>query len=340
MILRFQDPLWLVLLVVAGAVGIFAIRRQHRVAVLFSDVSILQTLPVTLALRLKRAVPWLRLLGLALVIVALARPQRGTEEFRISTEGIAIQMCIDRSGSMAALDFNLDGKQVDRLSVVKRVFHDFVMGKGKLPGRPDDLIGLISFGGFVEPRCPLTLDHGALVQALDAVEIPHPVFDNRGQEINRRLWQEDSQTAIGDALALAANRLKDAKAKSKVIILLTDGEQTAGVLQPVEGAAVAKTLGVRVYTIGIGTNGLVTIPDPYPDQFGRHVLHQEVFPLDERTLRQIADTTGGKYYTPRTWKAWKTSTPRSTGWRKARRRDDSTPSTTSCINTSCCRAWG
>ena len=104
---------------------------------------------------MKRALPWVRLAGLALVIVALARPQHGIEEFRLHTEGIAIQMCIDRSGSMAALDFNLDGQQVNRLAVVKRVFHDFVMGKGKLPGRPDDLIGLITFGGFVEPKCPL-----------------------------------------------------------------------------------------------------------------------------------------------------------------------------------------
>jgi Ca-activated chloride channel homolog len=296
MILRFQDPLWLALLIAVGLIGILAIRRQRRMAVLFSDVSILQTLPTTLALRVKRTLPWLRLAGLALVIVALARPQRGIEEFRLSTEGIAIQMCIDRSGSMGALDFNLDGQQVDRLAVVKRTFHDFVMGKGKLSGRPDDLIGLISFGGFVEPKCPLTLDHGALVQVLDAVEIPHPIFDSQRREINRRLWQEDSQTAIGDCLALAANRLKDVKLKSRVVILLTDGEQTAGVLPPLEGAGVAKALGIKVYTIGIGTNGVVSIPDPYPDDFGRRVLRQQVFPLDEKTLREIADTTGGKYF--------------------------------------------
>ncbi|MGO8744386.1 MAG: VWA domain-containing protein [Thermoguttaceae bacterium] len=294
--IRFQDPLWLLLLAALGAIGILAIRRQRRVAVLYSDVSLLRTLPATLALRIKRALPWVRLAGLGLVIAALARPQHGIEEFRIHTEGIAIEMCIDRSGSMAALDFNVDGQQVDRLAIVKQVFQDFVMGKGKLPGRPDDLIGLITFGGFVEPRCPLTLDHGALVEVLKEVEIPHPIFDNRGEEINRRLWQEDSQTAIGDALALAANRLKDAHAKSKVIILLTDGEQTAGVLQPAEGAKIAKTLGVKVYTIGIGSNGVVPIPDPYPDAFGRRVLRQEVFPLDEQTLKQIADVTGGKYF--------------------------------------------
>ncbi|MGO9112950.1 MAG: vWA domain-containing protein [Thermoguttaceae bacterium] len=293
---RFQTPLWLLLLVLLAVIGVLAISRQRRVAVLFSDVSILRTLPATLALRIKRALPWVRLAGLALLIVALARPQRGIEEFRLQTEGIAIQICIDRSGSMAALDFNLDGRQVNRLDVIKRVFHDFVMGKGKLPGRPDDLIGLITFGGFVEPKCPLTLDHSALIQVLDAVEIPHPIFDSHGREINQRLWQEDSQTAIGDALAVAAKRLKDVQAKSKVIILLTDGEQTAGVLPPLEGAKIAKTFGVKVYTIGIGTNGMVTIPDPYPDAFGRTVLHQEVFPLDERTLQQIAEATGGKYF--------------------------------------------
>ena len=293
---RFQAPLWLLLLIALGVIGVLAIRRQRRVAVLFSDVSLLRTLPATLALRIKRGLPWVRLLGLALVIVALARPQRGIEEFRLHTEGVAIQMCIDRSGSMAALDFNLDGQQVNRLAVIKRVFHDFVMGKGKLSGRPDDLIGLITFGGFVEPKCPLTLDHGALIQVLDAVEIPHPIFDSHGREINQRLWQEDSATAIGDCLAVAANRLKDMKTKSKVIILLTDGEQTAGVLSPLDGAKIAKTYGVKVYTIGIGTNGMVTIPDPYPDAFGRTVLHQQVFPLDERTLQQIAEATGGKYF--------------------------------------------
>jgi len=293
---RLQTPLWLLLLVALGVIGVLAIRRQRRAAVLFSDVGILRALPVTLALRIKRWLPWVRLLGLVMLIVALARPQRGIEEFRLQTEGIAIEMCIDRSGSMAALDFNLDGRQANRLDVIKRVFHDFVMGKGKLPGRPDDLIGLITFGGYVEPKCPLTLDHGALVQVLDAVEIPHPIFDSHGREINQRLWREDAETAIGDALAVAANRLKSIEAKSKVIILLTDGEQTAGVLTPLEGAKIAKTLGIKVYTIGIGTNGLVTIPNPYPDQFGRTFLRQEEFPLDERTLQQIAETTGGKYF--------------------------------------------
>lgn len=296
MTLRFQDPLWLLLLLPVLFMGLAAVRRQRRVAVLYSDVSILQTLPITFALRIKRMLPWVRLLGLVLVIAALARPQAGVEEFRIKTEGIAIQMCADRSGSMAALDFHLDDQQVDRLTVVKRTFRDFVLGRGKLPGRPDDLIGLITFGGFVEPRCPLTLDHGALVQVLDDVEIPKPLFNSRGEVVNERLWREDSQTAIGDALAVAANRLKNVKAKSRVIILLTDGEQTAGVLKPLEGAQIAKTMGVRVYTIGIGTNGVVPIPHPVPDAFGRRVLDQQMVRIDEKTLAEIAEATGGKYF--------------------------------------------
>jgi len=296
MSIRFQDPLWLLLLGVLAVIGVLAVRRQRRVAVLYSDVSLLRALRPTLALRVKRALPWVRLVGLGLVIAALARPQHGIEEFRIQTEGIAIQMCLDRSGSMAALDFQLDGQQVDRLAIVKRVFRDFVMGKGKLPGRPDDLVGLVTFGGYVEPRCPVTLDHGALVQVLDEVEIPRPIFDQRGRAINERLWHEDSQTAIGDAVALAAKRLEKVKAATKVIILLTDGTQTAGVLKPAEGAKIAKTLGVKVYTIGIGSNAMVPIPDPEADAFGRRVLRQEYIPLDEQTLKQVADITGGKYF--------------------------------------------
>ena len=196
---RFQTPLWLLLLVALAVIGVLAIRRQRRVAVLFSDVSILRTLPATLALRIKRALPWVRLLGLALVIVALARPQRGIEEFRLQTEGIAIQMCIDRSGSMAALDFNLDGQQVNRLDVIKRVFHDFVMGKGKLPGRPDDLIGLITFGGFVEPKCPLDArprrtDPGARRRGDSAPDLRQPRARRSTSGFGRRIRRRPSAT--------------------------------------------------------------------------------------------------------------------------------------------------
>ncbi len=178
--LRFQDPLWLLLLVPLAVVVVLAIRGARRTAVVYSETALLARLPQTAAQRIKRVLPWVRMMGMVLVVVALARPQLGKEEVRVQTEGVAIQMCIDRSGSMQALDFELDGRRVDRLEAVKHVFRDFVAGNERLPGRPHDLIGLVDFGGFADARCPLTLDHGALLEVLNSVEIPSPIFDARG----------------------------------------------------------------------------------------------------------------------------------------------------------------
>ncbi len=291
---RFQDPLWLLLLIPVLIAGIVAMRRDRKTAVLYSSVQLLKTLPVTLMQRVKRLLPWVRLLGLVLIVVALARPQRGLREFRVSTEGIAIQMCLDRSGSMQALDFEIDGQSVNRLDAVKQVFRDFVGGGGDLPGRPDDLIGLIAFGGFAEAKSPLTLDHGALLEILKSIEIPQPIRDSRNRVINARFLEEEMATAIGDAVAVAVDRLKDAEAKSKVIILLSDGENTAGVVTPEEAAEVAKTYGIKIYTIGVGRTGRA--PFPVQDAFGRTVLQAQVVRLDEETLKMLAETTGGRYF--------------------------------------------
>lgn len=285
---RFQDPLWLLLLVPVVVLGLLAIRRQRRVAVLYSDVSLLRALPQTLALRVKRLLPWLWLAGLTMIVLALARPQRGRDEFRIRTEGIAIQMCLDRSGSMQAMDFVADGQRVNRLEACKKVFREFVAK------RPDDMIGLIAFGGYAEAKCPLTLDHGALLQVLDSVEIPKPIYDSSGRVINAALLHEDQMTAIGDTLALATQRLKDVKAKSRIIILLSDGEQTAGVLSPEEAANAAKTFGIKVYTVGVGTTGMAPIPKP--DPFGGFSLVSVPVRLDEKTLTDVAEATGGRYF--------------------------------------------
>ena len=294
---RFQDPVWCLLLVPLFFAVLLAVRRSRRCAVLYSSVQVLKTLPVTPALLVKRALPWVRFLGLALVVLALARPQQGREEFRVRTEGIAIEMAIDRSGSMQALDFEMDGKRVNRLAVVKKVFREFVTGGEDLPGRPDDLIGLVVFGGYADSKCPLTLDHGALLQVLDSVEIPRPVTDARGEVINKELYQEEMQTAIGDALALSVERLKGAKAKSRIVILLSDGENTAGVISPGEAAEAAAAEGVKVYTIGVGSTG--EAPMPGTDLFGRPVLRPVPVRLDEKTLKMIADTTGGRYFNAR-----------------------------------------
>lgn len=252
-------------------------------------------------MRIKRLLPWLRAAGLLLVVVALARPQHGLQEFRIRTEGIAIQMCIDRSGSMQALDFSLDGERIDRLTAVKRVFRDFVSGQGSLAGRPDDLIGLIAFGGYAEAKVPLTLDHGALLQVLDTVRIPHPITDTRGRVINQQLMEEEMATAIGDALLMAVDRLKDVAAKSKVVILLSDGEQTAGIAEPQQGAEAAKAFGIKIYSIGVGTTG--SVPFPAVDGFGRSVLVRQHVRLDEATLKMLAAETGGKYFNAQDTKA-------------------------------------
>ncbi|MEO1998482.1 MAG: VWA domain-containing protein, partial [Planctomycetaceae bacterium] len=221
---RFQDPVWVLLLIPLIFCGWLAMRRQRRAVVLYSSVEILKQLPKTLALRVKRLLPWLKVLGLCLIVVALARPQHGREEFRIRTEGISIEMCVDRSGSMLAQDFVLDEKRVNRLEAVKHVFQQFVAGDGEFEGRADDLIGVVGFGGFADAVCPQTLDHGALLEVLKTLKVAEPVRDASGRVINAEMLGEEQATAIGDAVALAVDRLKDVEAKSKVIILLSDGE--------------------------------------------------------------------------------------------------------------------
>jgi Ca-activated chloride channel family protein len=295
--LRLQDPWWLLLWIPVVVIGLVSMRRQRRTAVLYSSVQLLRTLPVTIMQRAKRLLPWMRLLGLLLIVFALARPQQGLHEFRVRTEGIAIQMCLDRSGSMQAMDFQIQGNPVNRLEAVKQVFRDFVAGGGALPGRPDDLIGLIAFGGFAEAKSPLTLDHGALLEVLKSVEIPKPIYDSRKRLINEPFLREELATAIGDAVATAVDRLKDAKARSKVIILLSDGENTAGAVAPEEAAEAARAFGIKIYAIGIGTTGRA--PFPIEDEFGEIVYRPRNVRLDEQTLSMLADTTGGKYFNAR-----------------------------------------
>ncbi|MCH2211771.1 MAG: VWA domain-containing protein [Fuerstiella sp.] len=291
---RFHEPLFLLLLIPVLVSGLWSLRRDQRLAVTFSSVALLQQLPVTMAQRIRLLLPWLRTTGMLLVVIAVARPQFGREEFRIRTEGIAIQMCIDRSGSMQALDFPVDGERVSRLDAVKHVFRQFVAGEGEFDGRPDDVIGLVAFGGFADAKCPPTLDHGTLLEMLDTVKIPEPIYDRNGQMVNERLLQEEQATAIGDAIAVAVDRLRDLKTKSKVILLLSDGENTAGVNTPQDAADAAKAFNIRIYSIGVGSNG--TAPFPSVDIFGRQVLRPQQVRLDEATLKELAQKTGGRYF--------------------------------------------
>jgi len=299
--MRLEHPLWLLCLFPLALATVISIRAERNSAVLYSSVQLLAALPVTMAQRMRRLLPWLRFSAIALMVAALARPQHGLQDFRVRTEGVGVVLCLDRSGSMMALDFELNGKRVNRLEAVKHVFREFVIGNSRLAGRPDDSIGLVSFGGFAAAKSPLTLDHGALLQVLDTVEIAQPIYDSNRNIINRRYLEEEQATAIGDAVAVAVDRLKDCGAKSKVIILLSDGKQTAGIIEPEAAAEAAREFGIKIYSIGVGSTGRA--PFPTQDAFGRTVFVPQRVELDETTLKMMAEKTDGRYFNARDTRA-------------------------------------
>jgi Ca-activated chloride channel family protein len=227
--------------------------------------------------------------GLALMVVAAARPRSPLARERKSIDAIAIAMTVDVSGSMEALDLTPEGDkfscETTRLAVVKKLFAEFVAK------RPDDLIGLVTFGGYASTRSPLTADHEALLNVLKGVEIPSVAIDAQGRQIG----EGEQMTAIGDGLAMSLARLKDAKPKSKIVILLSDGVSNAGAVEPDEAAKAAAAMGVKVYAIGVGTNAGRT-PIFVRDFFGRQVIQYADMTFDEGQLKSIASTTGGTYF--------------------------------------------
>ena len=238
------------------------------------------------------ALPFLVLLGLVLAVTALARPRNVLAKMRRTADVIAIKMVVDVSGSMEALDMsdivkNRIVTEKSRLDVVKETFSKFV------ETRPDDLIGLVTFGGFATTRCPLTTDHEALNHILSGVEIPRQKQESDGSLAD----QEELMTAIGDALATACARIREAEVKSRIIVLLSDGESNTGIIQPEGAIKVARKLGIKVYTIGIGSSG--RSPFRGRDLFGRDRIHFAHVELDEALLKRIADDTGGQYFNVR-----------------------------------------
>ena len=301
---RFHDPYCFLLLIpLAWLVIQYEFRRGTRLNVIFSNTMVLRTLPYTYAQRFAKAVPYLLYVGIALWIAALARPQFGEEAYRVRAEGIAMIICIDRSGSMAAMDFTIDQQPVNRLEVVKNTLRDFIRGNDTLPGRRDDKIGLLAFGGYVDALSPLTFDHTTLLDMLDQIQLPDQMIGEAREAglTNLPFLREEGATAIGDALAMAADRLRDAEAKSKVILFLSDGDQTFGVLSPMEGAKIAQTFGIKVYTIGIGSTG--EAPYRTTDSFGRRRIEMRWVSMDEEVLKDIAEWTGGRYFNARNTKA-------------------------------------
>lgn len=273
-------------------------RRSKSASLRFSSTAKLAAVGRSWVTRTRALPAILRALAIAALLIALARPQAGGE-YRQSREGIAIQMVMDVSGSMAEDDFLLSGRPVRRLDAVKKVFKDFVLGDGDLGGRENDLIGMTTFAMFADTAVPLTLDHASLLDLLEEAEIPGWV---NGRQV--RESEESGFTSIGEAIVLATDDLRRAgeqaiegvpgaeAAKSKVMILLTDGADNPARIEgvpapdPVDAAEVAAQLGIRVYTIGAGGDA--------PRRRGFFVMprHQ----VDERLLKRIAETTGGKFF--------------------------------------------
>jgi Ca-activated chloride channel family protein len=271
--LTWAEP-WFALAALAAIPAVWlALRAAGRVT--YSSLRVLPARASTLRTKLA----WLpaALLGVAIVAmaIAMAGPRRGERDQRIRRDGIAIAMVMDTSSSMQALDLSEPEQELNRLDAVKRVFEQFV------DGRPDDAIGLIGFARYADTRSPLTLDHANLIAAARAQQMTPP-------------RSPDDGTAIGDGLALAVERLAASPAKSKVAIVLTDGDDNASAVTPEEAAVFAREQGIKVYTIGAGTNGVA--PVRVTDASGRSQLVAVPVTIDEELLRAIAETTGGQYF--------------------------------------------
>ncbi len=271
--MSFQDILVLILIIFLIPLIIFTyIRFKGANSIRFSSLTTINQIKPSWAIRARHIIIVLRSLVIVLIIVALARPQAGREETKIKTEGIDIVLAIDVSGSMRAEDFEIDGKRENRLFVVKDVVEDFVKG------RENDRISMVIFGGRAYTQCPPTLDYGVLFQFLKKIQI----------------GMVEDGTAIGSAIGTSVNRLRESESKSKVVILLTDGRSNAGEIDPITAAEIAKTLGIKIYTIGAGTKGLA--PFPAKDFFGNKILKPIKIEVDDKMLTEIAEMTGGLYF--------------------------------------------
>ncbi len=266
--IAFAQPLFLYLLVIVPVMVVFYLLKQQKVtaSVRMPGLQSFAEAGTTFRLILRHILFALRIIAITLLIIVLARPQKTDKYQDVTTEGIDIVLTQDISGSMLSRDF-----KPDRLEAAKNIATEFISG------RPYDRIGLVVFSGVSFTQCPLTTDHAVLINLL--------------REIQSGMIEDG--TAIGMGLATAVNRIKDSQAKSKVIILLTDGVNNRGEIAPETAAEIAKTFGIRVYTIGGGTQGMA----PYPVQTPFGIQYQDIpVEIDEAILQKIAETTGGKYF--------------------------------------------
>ncbi len=269
---RFAYPWCLLALAVIPLLVSFRIRRRGREPALrFPELAPLAALTPSLWVRLAWLPFAIRVLAVALLVVALARPQKGAAGEEIAAEGVDIMLVIDVSSSMLAEDF----RPQNRLLVAKEVVADFIQR------RDNDRLGMVVFARHALTKTPLTLDHDILLTQLEDVQI----------------GSIPDGTAIGNAIASGVNRIRDSDAKSKLMILLTDGENTAGEIDPLTAARLAKTFGIKIYTVGVGRGGLV--PYPFRDPLYGVVYQNVEIPIDEENLTRIADTTGGRFFRAR-----------------------------------------
>ncbi|MDE5544651.1 MAG: VWA domain-containing protein [Bacteroidales bacterium] len=266
MVFAYPKLLWLLLILPPLGYWLFARDKKTRPYLHYSDSSYRSVLKKTWRQRLYPSLHVLRLLAVALLVVALARPQSTSKQSSKNIEGVDIVMAMDISGSMLAEDFS-----PNRLEASKQLAREFVRG------RESDRIAVVAFSGEAYTQCPLTIDHG--------------ILENRIRQLKSGVITDG--TALGDGLAVSINRIRQSDAKSKVIILLTDGVNNAGSIDPLTASDIAKTYGIRVYTIGVGTRGLA--PYPYKTPFGIQYQNVQV-EIDENLLKQIADETGGMYF--------------------------------------------
>lgn len=247
-------------------------RRTSRAALPFSDRRALSALPVSWTVRARYVLPVLYAAGLMLLVIALARPQKGLDEQVVNRETIDMVLLLDVSTSMLAEDFELDDRRVNRLAVCTHAAKEFIRM------RRDDRIAVIAFAGAPYVMAPLTFDHGWAIQQVNRLET----------------GMVEDGTAIGSAIASALNRVRDSEAENKVIVLLTDGVNNAGAVSPENAARAAAALGVRLHTIGAGTQTYA--PYPVRDPFGGQRYTRQLAVFDEAQLRRIAELTEGRYF--------------------------------------------
>jgi len=267
---RFEDP-WLLLFFLMVPFLTIRGKGKQQATISYSSIDTLQAIRSARVEILSILPLVLRMIAISLLVLSLARPQEGYKSTEILSVGVDIMLALDTSGSMQALDFIKDEKRDTRLAMVKDVVSQFI------DNRPNDRMGMVVFGSEAYTQCPLTLDQGILKSFLSKLDI----------------GMAGDSTAIGSAIGIAVKRLKDLESKSKVIILLTDGQNNAGSLPPLQAAQTAKAFGIKIHTIAVGTHGKA--PFLVNSIFGQRYVYQQV-DIDEDTLKKISDLTGGQYF--------------------------------------------